>query len=98
MRKVTRTIQCPVLKYLENGVEIVRVIPGGNETIAKQLMEVAGVHDYVFGYMPVTYGVTEEDFIDMAAPITDIKKGKIYASKKECPTTTVIPKSDKAKG
>lgn len=98
MKRVTRTIQCPVERHLVNGEEVTNAFPGANIPIIHQFMEAAGITDYVVGYMPITYALNEEDFIDMAGLITDIKKGKIYATRNECPTTTAKSKSDKTAG
>lgn len=97
MSKVTRTVKVTAVRYNDNGKAVTEVYPNMPVSAAKALMSAMKITSYEVGYMPVTYEMDEETFLNSASVKTNVEGGKIYATKEECPSTTVAPKSDKAK-
>lgn len=98
MSKVTRTVKVTAVRYNDNGKVVTEVYPNLPVSAAKTLMSAMKIADYEVGYMPVTYEMDEETFLARASVKTKVEGGVIYATKEECPSTTVAPKSDKVTG
>ncbi len=98
MSKVTRTVKVTAVRYNDNGKLVTEIYPDMRIIAVKTIMSAMKIADYEVGYMPVTYEMDEETFLDNASVKTNVEGGKIYATKEECPSTTVIPKSDKTTG
>lgn len=96
MVKVTRTVKVTAVRYNDNGKVVTAAYPNMPVSAVKTLMSAMKITDYEVGYMPVTYEMDEETFLTGATVKTKVEGSKIYATKEECPSTTVTPKSDKA--
>lgn len=98
MGKVTRTVKVTAVRRNDNGKVVTDVYPNMPVSAVKTIMSAMEITDYEVGYMPVTYEMSEETFLEIATLKTKLEGGAIYATKEECPSTTVAHKSDKAKG
>lgn len=98
MGKVTRTVKVTAVRYNGNGNVVTQVFPKMAIAAAKTLMTAMNITEYEVGYMPVTYEMDEETFLDTASVKTNVEGGKIYATKEECPSTTVVHNPNKTTG
>lgn len=98
MSKVTRTVKVTAVRYEVNGKVVTDVYPNMRIVAVKTIMSALKITDYEVGYMPVTYEMDEETFLDTASVKTNVEGGKIYATKEECPSTTVVHKPNKTTG
>lgn len=97
MSKVTRTVKATAVRYNDKGKAVTDVYPNMPVSAVNTLMSAMKITIYEVGYMPVTYEMDEETFLSRASVKTNVEGGKIYATKEECPSTTVATKSDKTK-
>lgn len=98
MGKVTRTVKVTVVRHNDNGNVVTQVYPNMPIAAAKTLMAAMNITEYEVGYMPVTYEMDEETFLAKACAKTKVEGGKIYATKEECPSTTVVHNPNKTTG
>lgn len=98
MGKVTRTVKVTAVRYNDNGKAVTEVYPNMPVSAAKTLMSAMKITSYEVGYMPVTYEMDEETFLTSASMKTKVEDGKIYATKEECPSTTVVHSPNKTTG
>lgn len=96
MNKITRTVKATAVRYEDNGKVVTETYTNMPVRAVNTLMSAMKITDYEVGYMPVTYEMDEETFLTRASVKTKVEGSKIYATKEECPSTTVTPKSHKA--